>query len=393
MSERVLPYNRDLVPQETGFWCGPASAQTVLQSRGIVVAEQTLAAEIGTTINGTDFVGLIERVLDRRVPDARYTSVDVPNYPDEAGREQLWRHIVRSIDAGWGVVMNFVAPPGGYPRGVKGSASPSYGGGVVYHYVACMGYDDVEHALWIADSGFRPFGYWVSLTQVAQLLVPKAYAYADTGPAAPAPTPATPDAAAVLEQAMGYAVPATRYRALLPAVADALTQSECTTIDRIAMWCAQIGHESGGLRWMEEIADGSDYEGRRDLGNIQPGDGRRYKGRGPIQVTGRANYAALSAWAYGHGLVPTPTFFVDEPLQLATDRYAFLGAVWYWTVARPMNSYADHADLRGATFAINGGYNGLADRLARFDRCRALGAGLLTLVEDWAPVLNALLGN
>ena len=137
--EKVLPYDHRIVPQETGYWCGPSSAQVVLNSRGIVVEERVLAREIGTDEGGTDFVELSERVLDRRVPQARYTSVDMPNDPPSpAQRERLWRDLVRSIDAGWGVIMNWVAPPWNYPRGVKGSISPAYHGGWVYHYVAAM---------------------------------------------------------------------------------------------------------------------------------------------------------------------------------------------------------------------------------------------------------------
>ena len=137
--EKVLPYDHRIVPQETGYWCGPSSAQVVLNSRGIVVEERVLAREIGTDEGGTDFVELSERVLDRRVPQARYTSVDMPNDPPSpAQRERLWRDLVRSIDAGWGVIMNWVAPPWNYARGVKGSISPAYHGGWVYHYVAAM---------------------------------------------------------------------------------------------------------------------------------------------------------------------------------------------------------------------------------------------------------------
>ncbi len=62
---------------------------------------------------------------------------------------------------------------------------------------------------------------------------------------------------------------------------EALFAAECTTVNRVAMWCAQVGHESGGLRYMEEIADGSAYEGRLDLGNTQPGDGRRSRAVDP----------------------------------------------------------------------------------------------------------------
>jgi len=193
-----------------------------------------------------------------------------------------------------------------------------------------------------------------------------------------------PPDATLLSTVMGAAVPMDRYRALAPAVADCLKQCGCTTATRIAMWCAQIGHESGGLRWLEEIADGSAYEGRADLGNTQPGDGRRFKGRGPIQVTGRNNYARLSQWAHGKGLVPTPTFFIDQPEQLASDRYGFTGVTWYWTVARNMNTYADSRDIVGATRAVNGGLNGLDDRTDRYNRATQLGDRLLALL-DAAP--------
>ncbi|MFT4125640.1 MAG: hypothetical protein QM662_05360 [Gordonia sp. (in: high G+C Gram-positive bacteria)] len=177
---------------------------------------------------------------------------------------------------------------------------------------------------------------------------------------------------------MGASVPMARYEALCPAFNAAMIEAGCTTVNRAAMWCAQLGHESGGLRWMEEIGSGTAYEGRSDLGNIYAGDGVRYKGRGPIQITGRTNYTAVSRWAYDQGLVPTPTYFVGNPTQLASDRYGFIGPVWYWTVARPgINSMCDAQDLVGVTRAINGGTNGLDDRRTRWQRCLALGPALL----------------
>lgn len=393
MAEKVLPYDRTIVVQETGHWCGPASTQIVLNSRGIHVAEADLAREIGTTTSGTDFVGLIERVLDLKVPDARYTSIDIPNDPPTpAERDRLWSNIVQSIDGGFGVVMNWVAPPSNYPRGVKDSISPSYRGGTVYHYVACMGYDDAAagRALWIADSGFNPFGYWVSFDQAATLIPPKAYAYADTGVAPAAPNSASDQVAETLMRAMGGSLSYDRYRALLPAAAQALQQCQCNTVDRVAMWTAQIGHESVGLKYMEEIADGSQYEGRGDLGNIQPGDGCRFKGRGPIQITGRHNYTEVSKWARGRGLVPSPTFFVDQPEELASDKYGFLGVVWYWTVARPnINAMCDASDLQGVTRAINGGLNGFEDRSTRWNRAREMGAELLNIANTTGDISMA----
>lgn len=199
MAERVLPYDRTVVPQETGYWCGPAATQVILNTRGIFVNESDLARQIGTTTAGTDYVGLIERALDQRIPDAQYTSVYIEtDPPTQKQKDQLWANIVNSINAGYGVVMNWVAPPSNYPRGVKGSVSPAYRGGTVFHYVACMGYDDnpAARAVWIADSGFQPQGYWISFDQCATLIPPKGYCYAAVAPAAqpnpPAPVGPTP---------------------------------------------------------------------------------------------------------------------------------------------------------------------------------------------------------
>lgn len=195
---------------------------------------------------------------------------------------------------------------------------------------------------------------------------------------APAPQPAGGLTVDVFADAMGNSLPRDRYAALLPAFVEAMHAAQITTVNRAAMWFAQLGHESGGLRWMQEIADGSAYEGRRDLGNTQPGDGRRFKGHGPIQVTGRHNHAECSKWAHARGLVPTPTYFVDHPDELAGDRYGFIGPVWYWIAARPqLNALSDARDLDGATRAINGGLNGIDDRRARWNRCLALGDRLL----------------
>lgn len=196
------------------------------------------------------------------------------------------------------------------------------------------------------------------------------------------PLPRDESAADALSRAMGARLSLDRYRQLLPAVSASLKACECTTVDRIAMWCAQIGHESGGLYYTEEIASGAAYEGRADLGNTQPGDGVRFKGRSWIQITGRSNYTRLSQWAASKGLVPNASFFVDNPAALAADEYAGLGAAWYWTVARPtINSLSDQGDIVAVTQLINGGQNGIADRRTRYQQALGVGDRLLTLIE------------
>lgn len=137
-----------------------------------------------------------------------------------------------------------------------------------------------------------------------------------------------------------------------------------TTPLRIAHFIAQLAHESGSFLYHEEIADGSAYEGRTDLGNTQPGDGRRFKGRGLIQLTGRANYASYSRDA-GVDYVASPQLVGSDPV-VAVDV-----ACWYWTT-RAINAKADRDDVKAVTKAINGGYRGLDDRIAFLTRAKAV---------------------
>lgn len=129
---------------------------------------------------------------------------------------------------------------------------------------------------------------------------------------------------------------------------------------RLAHFLAQIAHESGGFRYMEEIwgptAAQKRYEGRQDLGNTRPGDGFRYKGRGPLQLTGRANYRDYGA-RLGLDLEGSPELAAPPGVGL-------LIALEYWKV-RNLNILADSDDLIGITRRINGGLNGLDDRRAR----------------------------
>lgn len=182
--------------------------------------------------------------------------------------------------------------------------------------------------------------------------------------------------ARTLGEVMGWSLSEARYAELLPGYLNAARAANITTVERAAMWAAQLGHESAGLRYMEEIADGSAYNGRHDLGNTQPGDGPRFKGRGPIQLTGRTNYRDFTRWAREHG--HTTLDFEAEPWRLSGPHWGFLAASYYWTVARPdINTLADRRDMETVTRRINGGLNGLADRRARYDRALAIGARLL----------------
>lgn len=171
------------------------------------------------------------------------------------------------------------------------------------------------------------------------------------------------------------------YDALVGPMNAAMIAAGVTNQRRAAQWAAQIGHESAGLRYMEEIADGSAYEGRSDLGNTQPGDGRRFKGRGPIQLTGRANYRAFTNWARAQGI--TNIDFEANPHLLSEPRWGFLAAAYYWVFARPdINQLADAGDLVTVTRRINGGTNGLDDRRARYNRALNMGARLLPTGGD-----------
>ena len=145
----------------------------------------------------------------------------------------------------------------------------------------------------------------------------------------------------------------------------ALKEGSINSCFRQSAFLAQLAHESGELVYMEELASGSAYEGRSDLGNTQPGDGRRYKGRGPIQLTGRANYRSAGK-ALGLDLE-------GSPAQVATPSVGFRTAVWFWT-SHNLNAVADQGTLdsfRRVTRTINGGTNGQADREHYWGRAKS----------------------
>lgn len=136
---------------------------------------------------------------------------------------------------------------------------------------------------------------------------------------------------------------------------------------RLAAFLAQIGHESGGLRYVRELASGEAYEGRKSLGNTQPGDGPRYRGRGLIQITGRANYAATTQRMQPAGAPD----FIDFPEALEEPQWAAWSACDWWA-AHGCNELADSGDFDALTRRINGGTNGIDDRRKRWEKAKTL---------------------
>lgn len=122
---------------------------------------------------------------------------------------------------------------------------------------------------------------------------------------------------------------------------------------REAAFLATIIWESGSFKYTREIASGKAYEGRKDLGNIYKGDGERFKGRGLIQLTGRANYT-LASNALG-------VDFVGRPELIEQPEFATMVSCWWWKM-KGLNEVADTGDFRKVTRIVNGGYNGFSDR-------------------------------
>lgn len=176
-------------------------------------------------------------------------------------------------------------------------------------------------------------------------------------PAAAPPPPTfitTAQLAAIVPQ-----VPADKLASYVDPLNAAMVSGGIDNPIRKAAFVAQLLVESDGFRTFEEYASGRAYEGRSDLGNTQPGDGERYKGRGAIQVTGRHNYEEMSR--------ATGIDFVSHPELVSAPEYAFTTAVWYWT-SRHLNQAADISGIIRVSELVNGGHNGLAERLAAFQR-------------------------
>ena len=167
----------------------------------------------------------------------------------------------------------------------------------------------------------------------------------------------TPD-----ELAMSTGASIERAKIWLPFIESAMDEFYIDFPQRQAAFLAQIGHESGGLRYTVEIwgptPAQSRYEGRKDLGNTEPGDGFRYRGRGILQTTGRFNYRRTGD-ALGVDLIAKPEL-------LSTAELAARSAGWYWRI-NDLNKLADEGKFEAITKKINGGFNGYDDRLARYE--------------------------
>ena len=160
-----------------------------------------------------------------------------------------------------------------------------------------------------------------------------------------------------------------RRTAYLPILLRALEEFNINTPLRVAAFLAQLAHESGEFKWMQEIWGPTkaqkNYEPpaakARELGNTEPGDGHRFRGRGPIQITGRANYQK-----YGDLL---GLDLVTDPGHAADPEVGFRTAGLYWQ-RNGCNELADAQKFVSITRRINGGTNGLADRQRYYERAK-----------------------
>lgn len=156
---------------------------------------------------------------------------------------------------------------------------------------------------------------------------------------------------------MPYAKP--HIAAFFTPLCSAMDEFEVNTPARQAAFLAQVGHESGQLRYVRELATGAAYEGRVDLGNTESGDGTRFKGRGLIQITGRSNYLRCSMALFNDDRL------IHFPELLEDPTNACRSAGWFWQ-SHGLNELADAGNFLRITKIINGGTNGFADRSALY---------------------------
>jgi len=156
--------------QETGYWCGPASTRIALSARQSPPSQGALANELGTTVEGTDWIGQVTNVLNAHFGPGTYETHEMPNDPPTPMQhDMLWTDIVHSIDQGFVVVANIWAPANNHPPGY-----PNY---LIKHYFTVIGYNPDTREVFIADPA-RFQGnetYWLRFDQLATLIPPKGY--------------------------------------------------------------------------------------------------------------------------------------------------------------------------------------------------------------------------
>lgn len=153
----------------------------------------------------------------------------------------------------------------------------------------------------------------------------------------------------------------TRAPIFLECLNTAMMERRIDTLSRQSAFLAQIAHESGSLKYTLEIASGADYEGRKDLGNTNAGDGVKFKGRGLIQITGRSNYEKCG-FALGRNLI-ADTAYLETPMGASRS------AAWFFD-SHGCNELADGGKFWSISKVINGGTNGLDDRIQHYVRIR-----------------------
>ena len=161
-----------------------------------------------------------------------------------------------------------------------------------------------------------------------------------------------------------------------------LPKYEVTTYLRVCHFLAQAAHEAASFRTLREYASGAAYEGRKDLGNVKPGDGVRYKGRGIFQLTGRANYRDIGN-KIGMDLENNPELAESPEVSVLT-------ALEYWK-SRNLNVLADRDDVEGITRKINGGLNGFEDRKKYLSRCKQIIPKDISFVAPPPPPIDPLI--
>lgn len=159
---------------------------------------------------------------------------------------------------------------------------------------------------------------------------------------------------------------------------------EIDSVGELRHILSQFAHESNSFNTMEEYASGKAYENRLDLGNSHPGDGVRYKGRGPLQTTGLINYRALDIKAPEY--IEEKVSFVAHPEMLALPEYGVWSSCLFWE-SRGLNTVANMSDdsviwskklqrnlhpIQYITWRINGGFTNLAERIKFYERAKEI---------------------